>query len=71
MSRGLRVATVALLLALLSRGVQAAEPKASASFFDSVIQALVSFFGGDEATSDPTDSTGDDPELGPIPLPWG
>ena len=81
MSRGLRIAMVALLVTAMAQGVRAAEGVSSVSWFDSVVAAVVSFFD-DSGSGTSTESTeaadgeaavseGDEPETGPISVPWG
>jgi len=67
MTRGLRLVTVAVLMALLAQGAWAAESEGSSSMFDSVVQVLTSIF----TDSGPSMNAGDEPELGPIPIPIG
>ena len=78
MSRVKRIVLAALMVGLMAQGAGAAEDVSHASWFESVVQAIVSLFGESEADSilDPNEgnvspSSGDSPEVGDIPVPWG
>ena len=82
MSRAKRIVLVALMVGLMAQGAGAAEGVSHGSWFESVVQAIVSFFGetdaggtvvfaGDEEEAAAPASSGDEPELGDIVVPWG
>ena len=72
MSRALRIVLVALMVGLMAQGAGATEDVSQASWFESVVQHIVSYFTESDASSTPANSAvGDEPELGDLVDPFG
>ena len=79
MSRALRIVLVALMVGLMAQGAGATEDVSQASWFESVVQNIVSYFTESDASSTPADASstpansgvGDEPELGDLVDPFG
>ena len=76
MSRAKRIVLVALMVGLMAQGAGAAEGVSHGSWFESVVQAIVSLFGGSdvwpiEEPFGPSNLAGEEPELGNLVDPFG
>ena len=84
MSRAKRIVLVALMVGLMAQGAGADEGVSQGSWFDSVVQAIVSLFEDSEVGSQSVEDgvgvvppgssstvVGEEPELGPIHDPFG
>ena len=76
MSRAKRIVLAALMVGLMAQGAGAAEGVSHGSWFESVVQAIVSLFGGSdvwpiEEPFGPSNLAGEEPELGNLVDPFG